>query len=701
MAGLDNIKKYAAGSNVQAAPLSSTDSSTDVQGTIAYQPAKSTGIAEKLALGPEDTKDLLAKMQSYIDEREGFMPSLARGLTLGMATAHGPSALAATQREQALQDKQIMEYRQTMAAYEAANKQAARDTAEYNAKISGGGGRGGAPMVGGAPGAGMTYGGISVPDSVQAQLTTNATANKAILDKWLHTRMVEGVKSENNPASLARQDVVIFNPLTKKPEVRAVNLYEYWDLKNKGLIKQPSEYYEANKPDTVPTTTNAPAAAPVAAPAVAPAAVAPSAATTANVAKTLSPGEAIVSAPADVVPRLQQAVYSTESSSGAADTTKPGIQGAIGPMQVTSDTFDTAKRLKLIPADYDINNPVQNKDTGDRLLAYYQNKYQDPDKSLAAYFGGEGAINKDGTINLDRKDKLGTSIGQYIAMNKAKMGLQNDLNQPAPGVQVAGLGTSGFPDIATINAQKKITEEEGISAAKERGKSGEEKRTAFETDIQPTSIIEDKETNKRIQDLVSKNPVITGVLAGPGYAKAVAGQLERGIGNISVNDLSTSILQTLPETSFKTMAERNELATYLARMELKAAKLIKGQGQITEGEREILKNASSSIKDPAEAIYKKAKMLERIADLNDELSKIYGDGSKFQNFRTFNQDPRVIAIHQRYQKDLNNILKEEVNFARTSGAAKPSAPATPKEGDEMPSKTGKPMIFRNGKWVYK
>jgi soluble lytic murein transglycosylase-like protein len=689
MAGLDSIKKYAAGSTVQAAPLSSTDTSSEAQGTIPYQPAKSTGIAEKVALDPTQTQDILANMQKYIDEREGFVPSLARGLTRGMATGYGPSSLAAVDREQALEDKQIMEYRQTMAAYKAAQAQAQRDAEEYAQKMKPGATAPGAATTTGG-GGGMTYGGISVPESVQAQLTSNATANKAILDKWLQTRTTEFTKAEANPASLARQPVVVWNPIKKEPEVRDVNMYEYWDLKQKGLIKQPSEYYESNKP------------------AAAPSAAAPSTPATSTAAPTTSGAPAAApSAPAaattttDIIPRLQKAVYSTESSSGAADTTKPGIQGAVGPMQVTSGAFETAKRLKLIPSTYDINNPEQNKDTGFRLLAYYQNKYQDPDKALAAYFGGEGAINADGSINLDRKDALGTSIAQYIAMNKAKAGLTSDLNAPKEGVQVAGLGTSGFPDVASIIAQKKIAEEEATSAAKERGKSGEEKRTAFETDIAPTTIIEDKETNKRIQDLVKNNPGITGVLAGPGYAKAVAGQLERGIGNISVNELSTAIAQTLPDASFKSLSERNELATYLARMELKAAKMIKGQGQITEGEREILKHASSSIKDPAEAIYKKAKMLERIADLNDELSKIYGDGSKFPNFRTFNTDPRVVAIHQRYQKDLNNILSEPVNFARPATGAAPSAPAAPKEGDEKPSKSGKPMIFRNGQWVYK
>jgi hypothetical protein len=282
-------------------------------------------------------------------------------------------------------------------------------------------------------------------------------------------------------------------------------------------------------------------------------------------------------------------------------------------------------------------------------------------------------------------------------MNKAKM-QPNQISKE--GVQVAS-SNQGFPDVAGILAQRKIAEEESTSAAKKRGESGEAMRTEFENDIRPVNIADEKATNQRVQKLVSETPGITGVLAGEGYAKAIAGQLERGIGNVSINDLSTAILQTLPTTTNLTMAQRNELGNYLARMELKAAKLIKGQGQITEGEREILQRASSSLKDPAESIYKKAKMLERIADMNAELGEIYGDGSKYPNFRTFamSKDPRVIDIHKRYTKDLTDILNEKVDFRKNAPGA--AAPVGPKEGDEQPSKSGKPMIFRNGKWVYK
>lgn len=622
--------------------------------------ANKTGMTPvgNIAISPTQTNELLLNMQQMIDQRAGvpgeqlvfsggpryntIMGSLKDVAAWASGGVKGPTeGLALRDAEKAKEAKDLFDMRTQMATYKAAQEQAKRDAEELSSKLKGG------TSTGGAAGAGMTYAGIPVPDYVQARLTTNVAQNKAILDEWLKTKQTEFTKAEANPASLARQPVVVWNPLKNEPEVRDVNMFEYQDLKAKGLIKQPSEYYESK-------ITKAPSEE------------APSETTT----KTTPEGE-------DVLPRIKKAVFSTESTSGKADTSKPGVQGAIGPMQITSDTFDTAKRLKLIPASYDINNKEQNKEAGDKLLEYYYNKYdKNPDKTLAAYIGGEGAINKDGTINLERKDALGTSIGQYIAMNKAKAGLAGDLANRTPGVLVASTG-KGFPDVAKIQAERKALEEEQTAAAKKRGESGEAMRTSFENDIDPGTLSDNFATSRRIQTLVKQDPTLSGVLTGPGYAKAVGTVLEKGIGNFGIQALDDAIYQTLPTTTNLSAADRKELSTYLAKIELQAAKLIKGQGQITEGEREILQRASSSIKDPAELIYKKARVLERVTAMNEKLADIYGDGEKYTNFRKFKNDPEYKRIHAEFRGDLENILNEKIDFTRSKAGAVPKATHPP------------------------
>ena len=657
-------------------PLDATASASGFQ---AKAPASKTGLTPlgNITVSPTQTNELLANMQQMIQQRAGVDPnslvfsggpvhntimnSFKDMAAWASGGAKGPTeGLALRDAEKAREAKDLFEMRTQMAAYKAAQEQAKATSDRIAANL-----KPGTAGAGGA-GAGMTYGGIPVPMSVQAQIKDlSAPQQDAILNKWLETQTTEGVKASLNPASLDLKDALVLNPTTKQYELVQVNLADYNNLKAKGLIRDASEAYETG-------AANAPSAA------------------TGDQTKP--------AATDDVLPKLQKAVFSTESTSGKADTSKPGIQGAIGPMQITADTFDTAKRLKLIPSDYSIDNPEHNKETGNRLLAYYYNKYdKDPDKTLAAYHGGEGAINKDGSINYDRKDKLGTTIGAYIDMNKARAGLRNDLATRTPGVQVASTGKEGLPSIATIKAEQKAKEEAQISAGKKFGESGEAMRTAFENDIDPGTLSDSYATSRRIQTLVKADPTLSGVLTGPGYAKAVGTVLEKGIGNFGIQALDDAIYQTLPTTTNMSAADRKELATYLAKIELQAAKLIKGQGQITEGEREILQRASSSIKDPAELIYKKARVLERVTAMNEQLAAVYGDGEKFTNFRKFKNDPEFKRIHAEFRGDLENILNEKTDFTRP----KAGAPSAIKEGTEDVSKTGKPIIFRNGRWEYK
>ena len=127
----------------------------------------------------------------------------------------------------------------------------------------------------------------------------------------------------------------------------------------------------------------------------------------------------------DQLKLIQKSVYGQESGSGTADTSKPNYAGAIGPMQILPKTFEWLKQLGKIPKDYDINNPEHNKAGGDALLGHYHDKYKgDPKKVSAAYYGGPGAVNKDGSINThwrDKKNPKAPTVGQYIQQVLGRM----------------------------------------------------------------------------------------------------------------------------------------------------------------------------------------------------------------------------------------------------------------------------------------
>ena len=217
------------------------------------------------------------------------------------------------------------------------------------------------------------------------------------------------------------------------------------------------------------------------------------------------------------------------------------------------------------------------------------------------------------------------------------------------------------------------------TAAEKRGVSAEKLRDDFEVDINPSLVADNAAMAKRMQKIIKENPEIAGVINKADYESAIAGVIQKGIGNFGVADLENAIFKTLPETTQKSIGRRSELITYLARMELNAAKIIKGQGQITEGEREILQRASASISDPAELIYKKARILERANRKNEELAAIYGSGENFNDFRKFSQDKRFVEIMGRYRNELEDIMNEEVDFRKLKSGAAAKGPSHPED----------------------
>jgi hypothetical protein len=144
---------------------------------------------------------------------------------------------------------------------------------------------------------------------------------------------------------------------------------------------------------------------------------------------------------------VADAIYGQESSSGSADTSKVNPQNVTGPMQMQEGTFNAAKAKGLIPKDADWKNPADNKNAGYAWVEYLGKKYNgDTDKVAAAYYGGEGAVNSDGSINRDWKNKTrpnDPTIGEYVDSIRARISKQG--NNPV----IATVASNGNVPIAS------------------------------------------------------------------------------------------------------------------------------------------------------------------------------------------------------------------------------------------------------------
>ena len=207
---------------------------------------------------------------------------------------------------------------------------------------------------------------------------------------------------------------------------------------------------------------------------------------------------------------------------------------------MTPDTWKTFQNIGVIPKDADINDPKQNLEGGKSILSYYYKKYNgDIDKTVASYFGGEGAVNPDGSINLKRHDANNVSIDQYIQGVRQKSGLptanqnpniaQNQA-QPSPGftgqnVQVASA------DNYTPYSQFQISQEAskaGLTKEKELTSEDVAKRqNAMLSGYQSSG--EDSANIDAINQLAISHPKAFGVLQHPTVLSAIGEMVKSGV----------------------------------------------------------------------------------------------------------------------------------------------------------------------------
>jgi len=224
------------------------------------------------------------------------------------------------------------------------------------------------------------------------------------------------------------------------------------------------------------------------------------------------------------------------------------------------------------------------------------------------------------------------------------------------------------PTAGQLERKAEVEKELDVAAGRQTLESDKIERDKFLSEANPTRVSERKVRAKRVQDLVLQDPTIVGVLTQPNVKSAIAKVLQEGVstpsGSVGIKGISDAIFQTLPTTL--STAKRREIAGYIAQMELDASQAMNGQGQISDGEREIIRAASISIEDPAEVVYKKAKMMEARQDTLQKLKSLYGDGRKYaKSFVGFQSSPEYLKISEAYEEQLRKIANEDVKIDRS------------------------------------
>ena len=585
MAGLDSIKHFDNGGEVVAS-----------QGAIQTTAPKATGITGKIALDPTQTESILANMQRYIDERENPMSQLMGGINKARAGLAGPSALTAYQQQENLQDKQMMDYRTQMAAYRAAQAQAANEAARYQSMTPGatpapGGAAPQATAGGAAPQA--TAGGVPISAEQLAIENSLGTASEKLESrrKYLGTRSTENIKLENAPGM--RDIVEIYVPNEGNVQMTKA-------MAEKMLLANPNLQAIVN--GTKVPAARAIAAAPAAAPAPAPAA----------------------------------------PTTGGVNANNFGNVRPVGASTGFQQPKTPEEGIQILD-----NNLKAYGDKGINTLAGIINRWAPPSENDTQGLIKAAAqrLSIDPNQPLDLKNPaVRQAIGTAIMIQEKGKGL---FAAPAAAQPVQQ------PNESRSDYELRMAERKDISAS--RVKEGETARggilQARESSIETGNAI------GRIEAMLSSPEGVkaVGVFNKPGVVSAFGKILSEGVqagnfGAVSFKGLEDAVRAAGGDQ--KTIDAAQSLARDFAQMQLNIAKRdLKGQGAVSDNERAIVAKVTGSTANSPEVL----KDFTRWNRVRNTFDKQVGDAlqnweekNPNQSFTKFKQSPEYKQLENDY-----------------------------------------------------
>jgi hypothetical protein len=270
------------------------------------------------------------------------------------------------------------------------------------------------------------------------------------------------------------------------------------------------------------------------------------------------------------------------------------------------------------------------------------------------------------------------------------------------------LSGTGAVDITTPSvSEAKVEEERRITEAKERAKADAARREQLiaSADFAPRF---DTLAQSNMQ-LITENPDAVGVLATPGVSSAVLGMLSKVRANASstraggvsteadMGEIEKAIIKFGPKklptetpAQYKDRVQRNidaanMIVRNLSEMELYAAKsFLKGQGSVSNMERNITKALGGNISDSRIALMAKSEMTSITSKydqrIRDDLFEweTKNPGLSTERFMSSNEYKKAISAYNDELKSLNNRY-----FGSKRSGSAPSTAAPSSQSSEL------------------
>jgi hypothetical protein len=246
-------------------------------------------------------------------------------------------------------------------------------------------------------------------------------------------------------------------------------------------------------------------------------------------------------------------------------------------------------------------------------------------------------------------------------------------NMPAPA---KGSGPIGQAPIPAGTAGPKSEQEKGVlkisreKTAEEEAKINVDKEAALGANDDSARIM--FQNAQILQDLAAKSPQAFGLLQTPTIAAAIGTAIDEGIsiGNtrISLGGFYDAILK-VSGVKQEDIANLEMAASALAELELKYTQLyLKGQGQVTEGERLIVRRIAGTPKNSPEFIIQKAKLIQMRSQYDIDVIDTFRDIKENDPNMTWSQFERSKTF-----RDMRNDFNKNVSGAFGLKPAVPSS----------------------------
>lgn len=624
-------------SNTPGLPsLETTEDETKQQGFLANAP-KSKGLSPsgQIAMDPRQTAELLANMQSMVDERSGafntFLGGLKDASAWGAGGAEGPArALALRDEVKAKEYKDVYDMRTQMAAYRAAQAQQEAYNEEQRRIFGGnmGGGAGGAGGAGGSPGAGTMYKGVMLdPETAVAMAQARSREDRDRIFNDFASKRAQARGSFEFGAPSYKNDIKFVHPNGKLDYIDAITAKQYRE-QGYGQVLGPA----------------------------APQGYRPA-------ASGRVPPEAI-----------------KEVESGG----RPGLvssAGAEGTMQVMPNT-QTDPGYGVTPAKD--KSQAELERVGRDYYAAMQKQYGNDTLASIAYNMGPGATDawlKKGGSFKDLPAETRDYIGQvHVATAKLNRAANTGAApSAAPGRQVT------IPEAeAKAAGQKSRAEAQGTAAGKYLGGAEATVREASSSSGERLASLD------YLDGLINnpKTSRVFGVFEHPDFASAIGKVVDNGIklgrlGDVGV-DLAPIVRTVMKGATQEEIDAVQKATREFAKIKLNEAKiLLAGQGAVSDAERGLVQELSGSIKNSPGALRDYLAWGKMRAEYDRNV------GAAFKEYRRANRGASFEEfLDTGKADDLRDAYDEKLfDFARKTGIDMSKAALESSKQDQAKPKT--------------